>query len=62
MAVPKKKVSKSRKNTRRAVNWRIKVPEFSNCPECGEPKLAHNACTKCGKYKNRQVLAVKSES
>lgn len=26
------------------------------CKECGNPKLPHNACLNCGKYKGRNVL------
>jgi large subunit ribosomal protein L32 len=31
----------------------------SNCPNCGEKKLPHRVCKKCGEYKGRAVSAVK---
>jgi large subunit ribosomal protein L32 len=39
MAVPKRKVSKARKNKRRSNVWKIAVPGFCKCPQCGELKL-----------------------
>lgn len=56
MAVPKKKVSKSRRNNRRAhdaltaVNW---VED----QHTGEAKRRHHIDLKTGMYKGRQVLA-----
>ena len=54
MAVPKGKISKQRRNTRRA-NWKIENPSTGRCPECGEPKLSHRACRNCGYYDKKQV-------
>ena len=36
MAVPKRKSSKARKNKRRSNVWKISVPGFSKCSQCGE--------------------------
>ena len=41
MAVPKRKVSKARKNKRRSNVWKISAPAFCKCPQCGELKLQH---------------------
>lgn len=60
MPVPKKKHSNQRTNRRRA-NWKIKPVNFGACPSCGEPILPHKACSKCGSYNGRQVIAVKSK-
>ena len=38
MAVPKRKSSKARKNKRRSNVWKISVPGFSKCSQCGELK------------------------
>ena len=35
MAVPKRKVSKSRRDKRKA-NWKISVPSIVECPHCHE--------------------------
>ncbi|MCW2937084.1 MAG: rpmF 2 [Actinomycetia bacterium] len=56
MAVPKRK--KSRSNTRhRRSQWKTAVPTLVACPQCREPKLPHIACSACGTYDRRQVIA-----
>ncbi len=56
MAVPKKKVSRSRRNMRRfASGNRLDVPTTVTCPSCHEPKRPHCVCA-CGFYNNKQVL------
>lgn len=62
MAVPKYKMSRSNTRSRKAV-WKakLKAPELVECPQCHRTKMAHRACTKCGYYKGRNVIAVKSE-
>lgn len=56
MAVPKKKVSRSRRDSRRAHNFRVAVPNLIPCPNCKEMTLQHNVCPSCGQYKGVQVL------
>ncbi len=58
MAVPKRKVSKARKNKRRSNVWKISAPAFSTCPQCGKLKLPHRVCLNCGYYKGNPVLKV----
>lgn len=53
MAVPKKRVSKSRKGMRRA-HQRVAVPSVVYC-ECGEATLQHRVCAACGSYNGRQI-------
>lgn len=55
MAVPKKKVSKSRRDMRRS-HLALKPINLIACPNCGAPVLPHNMCNSCGYYKGRQVL------
>ena len=55
MAVPKKKMTRTRRDRRRA-HWKLKLPGLTNCPGCGEPKLSHRVCPECGYYKNRQAV------
>ena len=43
MAVPKGKVSKARRNKRRA-NWKLSVPNMVECPQCHEFKMPHKVC------------------
>ena len=54
MALPKKRVSKSRRGMRRSHD-RVAVPNVIFC-ECGEPKLPHRICPSCGTYKGRQYI------
>lgn len=56
MAVPKKKMSRSRTRRRKA-NWKVEAPKTSACPQCGAAKLSHRACPECGTYKGREVLS-----
>lgn len=56
MAVPKKKVSKSRRNMRRAHDA-LKPSAYGECPDCGEIKRPHHVCPSCGFYDNREVTA-----
>ena len=54
-AVPKRKVSKSRKNMRRAHHF-LGAPSSAPCSKCGEPRAPHRVCRFCGTYADRQVL------
>jgi len=58
MAVPKKKMSKSKSRSRRASAWTLKAPARSLCPRCGITKLPHVVCNNCGWYAGRQALDV----
>ena len=60
MAVPKGKISKQRKHTRRA-NWRLSLPGIVECPQCKSMKLSHRVCKKCGYYDGKQGVKVADE-
>lgn len=55
MAVPKHKISKSKRDSRRA-HYKASAPSVSRCPQCGEPTLPHHACPECGTYKGRAIV------
>ncbi|MBF0495714.1 MAG: 50S ribosomal protein L32 [Deltaproteobacteria bacterium] len=57
MAVPKRRKSKARKNTRRSHD-RVTLPNVILCPQCNEPKMPHRVCPSCGVYKGEAVLEV----
>ena len=38
MAVPKRRVSKARRDKRRANTWTLAAPTLEKCPKCGELK------------------------
>jgi len=58
MAVPKKKMSKSRMRRRRARFYAARSVNLVKCPKCGALKLPHRDCRECGEYNGRQVLEV----
>ena len=58
MAVPKKKVSKARRDKRRSSVWKLEAPSLSKCTQCGELKMPHRVCPICGYYKGREVIKV----
>lgn len=55
MGVPKRRVSKARKNKRRAM-WKIDAPTIILCPRCRAPKQVHKVCPECGYYRGREVI------
>ncbi|MGH8911670.1 MAG: 50S ribosomal protein L32 [Acidimicrobiia bacterium] len=57
MAVPKKKMSRSRTRQRKAA-WKVSRPTTSTCPHCKATKLPHRVCPNCGQYNGREVVAV----
>ena len=60
MAVPKRKVSKTRKNMRRT-HYKIDEAQTSVCKTCGETKKPHRVCPSCGTYKGREVIQKEKE-
>ncbi|MBQ8345159.1 MAG: 50S ribosomal protein L32, partial [Clostridia bacterium] len=48
MAVPKRKVSKARRDKRRSNVWKLTLPGMNKCPKCGEYVLNHRVCKACG--------------
>lgn len=55
MAVPKRKMSKARRDRRRA-NWKLSVPGMVECPQCHEMKMPHRVCPECGYYMANKSL------
>ena len=47
MAVPKRKTSKARRDSRRANTWKLSAPGIVECPQCHKMKLAHRVCKAC---------------
>ncbi len=54
MALPKHKVSKSRRGMRRS-HKKTAAPNVVACPQCGEKRLPHHVCPACGNYDGRSV-------
>ena len=49
MAVPHRRISKTRKRLRRT-HFKLQVEGLVTCPNCGEMIKAHHVCPKCGYY------------
>ena len=60
MAVPKRKISKSRRGMRRSHDA-LSAPAQSRCPQCEAPKPPHRICPSCGTYRGREVVRVDEE-
>ena len=58
MPVPKRKVSKSRRD-KRSSNKGIKVKAITSCANCQEALAPHQACFACGFYKGEKILTTK---
>lgn len=58
MAVPKGKVSRTRRDKRRSSHWKLPAPAVVKCSNCGTFVLPHHACKACGKYDGRDVIRV----
>jgi len=54
MAVPKRKVSKSRRDSRRSAVSKLNAPALAVCPKCNAPKAPHKVCPECG-YVNEKL-------
>ena len=59
MAVPKKKISKSKRDMRRA-HQALGSSAHVECPNCGELKRPHHVCAACGHYDGREVVATEA--
>ena len=57
MAVPKRKKSRAKRDSRRATH-KIAAGPYNACPKCEAPKVPHRACGDCGWYNDRYVLTV----
>jgi len=61
MAVPKRKTSKQRRNTRSTANINITAPTLAECSHCHELKQSHEVCPKCGYYNGQQIIEFKEK-
>jgi len=58
MPNPKRRHSKTR-GAKRRTHDALAPLQSVRCDHCGAARLPHHACSACGWYKGRQVLAVK---
>ena len=62
MAVPKRKTSKARRDSRRAGNNNLSAPNLSECPHCHALKTPHTVCKVCGYYDGTQVIDMEKDA
>jgi len=60
MAVPKKKVSKARRDSRKA-NFKASAATLTECKQCHTPIVPHRVCKNCGNYKGAKRLETKTD-
>jgi large subunit ribosomal protein L32 len=60
MAVPKHKVSKSKRDMRRSHDA-LKASTYQECPNCGEFCRPHHVCGACGEYNGREISDVSDQ-
>lgn len=60
MAVPKSKITRSRRNQRRSHDALV-AGNPNECQNCGELKRPHHVCPSCGSYADREVVAQADE-
>ena len=59
MAVPKQRQNSSRSRRRRNHNIKkLKQVETVACSSCGEQKMSHRVCNKCGVYRGVQYKEI----
>jgi large subunit ribosomal protein L32 len=61
MAVPKRKVSPSRRGMRRSADA-LKAPTYMEDKDSGELRRPHHVDLKTGMYRGRRILIKKSET
>lgn len=54
-AVPKRKISRTRRNKRRT-HWKLRAATITSCSNCGQPARPHRVCKSCGYYRGRAYL------
>jgi large subunit ribosomal protein L32 len=61
-ALPKRKVSRIRRDRRRAHYLRLTMPTTVRCPQCNALQISHQVCRNCGSYNGVQVIKQKDEA
>jgi large subunit ribosomal protein L32 len=60
MAVPKRKMSKTRTHTRRAHDA-LKPKSLAKCPRCSQALPPHTLCGNCGYYRGQLVVDMEAK-
>lgn len=60
MPNPKRKHTPSRRDSRRAQNWKLEVKSLAACGQCGALRMPHRVCPECGSYNGKVEVAKKA--
>ena len=60
MAVPQRRISKTRKRMRRT-HFKLTPKGLVACKHCGEMIQPHKVCPHCGYYNGKQIVGKKEE-
>lgn len=58
---PKRKLSKGRRDRRRSQDALV-ANNLVQCSNCGEMRLPHTVCPKCGHYQGREVIEIEKDA
>ena len=61
MPNPKRKHTRSRRDSRRAQNWKLDVVTAAACPNCKNMRRPHTVCPSCGWYNGKLAVAPKTK-
>ncbi len=57
MAVPKRRISRTRRDKRRSHDA-LGATSPATCPQCKQPKMPHRVCPSCGSYGGEEVIQI----
>ncbi len=60
MPNPKRRHTRSRRDSRRSQNWKLEVKELAPCGQCGALRVSHRVCPACGTYNGKVEVAKKA--
>ena len=58
---PKRKLSKGRRDRRRSQDA-LNAAKLVQCSNCGEMRLSHTVCAKCGYYQGKEVISISADA
>jgi large subunit ribosomal protein L32 len=56
VAVPKRRLTSSRRDMRRANHDKVTAPNVVPCPNCSAPMISHRVCPSCRHYNGKAVI------
>lgn len=60
MAVPKRKVSRSKRDKRRTHD-KLTAVNVVECPRCHSKKISHRVCPNCGYYGGEEIIPLEEK-